>query len=102
MRIFTYDDLIPIFHICEDLVLIFYTCEDLVPILHTCEDLVPILYICENMLHVHVSILHIVLVFHTLKNRSGRVLDSRPKGRGFEPHWRHCAVVIEQDTFILA
>ena len=33
---------------------------------------------------------------------SGRVLDSRPKGRGFEPHRRHCAVVLEQDTFILA
>ena len=23
---------------------------------------------------------------------SGRVLNSRPKGRGFEPHWRHCVV----------
>ena len=33
---------------------------------------------------------------------SGRVLDSRPKGSGFEPHRRHCAVVLEQDTFILA
>ena len=33
---------------------------------------------------------------------SGRVLDSRPKGRGFEPHWRHCVVVLEPDTFILA
>ena len=33
---------------------------------------------------------------------SGRVLDSRKKGRGFEPHWRHCIVVLEQDTFILA
>ena len=33
---------------------------------------------------------------------SGRVLDSRPKGSGFEPHRRHCVVVIEQDTFILA
>ena len=33
---------------------------------------------------------------------SGRVLDSRPKGSGFEPHWRHCVVVLEQDTFILA
>ena len=21
---------------------------------------------------------------------SGRVLDSRPRGRGFEPHWCHC------------
>ena len=33
---------------------------------------------------------------------SGRVLDSRPKGRGFEPHQCHCVVVLEQDTFILA
>ena len=33
---------------------------------------------------------------------SGRVLDSRPRGRGFEPQERHCVVVLEQDTFILA
>ena len=33
---------------------------------------------------------------------SGRVLDSRPKGRGFEPHRHHGVVVLEQDTFILA
>ena len=33
---------------------------------------------------------------------SGRVLDTRPRGRGFEPHQRHCVVVLEQDTFILA
>ena len=33
---------------------------------------------------------------------SGRVLDSRPRGCGFEPHLRHCVVVLEQDTFILA
>ena len=24
---------------------------------------------------------------------SGRVLDSRPRGRGFESHWCHCVVV---------
>ena len=24
-----------------------------------------------------------------------RVLDSRPRGRGFEPHWRHCVVIFE-------
>ena len=23
---------------------------------------------------------------------SGRVLDSKPRGRGFESHWRHCVV----------
>ena len=33
---------------------------------------------------------------------SGRVLDWRPKGRGFEPRRRHFVVVFEQDTFILA
>ena len=33
---------------------------------------------------------------------SGRVLDSRQKGRGFEPYRGHCVVVLEQDTFILA
>ena len=33
---------------------------------------------------------------------SGRVLDSRQRGRRFEPHRRHCVVVLEQDTFILA
>ena len=33
---------------------------------------------------------------------SGRVLDSRPRGRGLEPHRHHCVVVLEQDTFILA
>ena len=33
---------------------------------------------------------------------SGRVLDPRPRVSGFEPHRRHCVVVLEQDTFILA
>ena len=33
---------------------------------------------------------------------SGRVLDSRPRGRGFEPHRCHCIAVLEQDTFIIA
>ena len=33
---------------------------------------------------------------------SGRVLDSRPKGRGFKPHRRHYVVALEQDTFMLA
>ena len=30
---------------------------------------------------------------------SGRVLDSRPRSRGFEPHRRHCVVVLEQDIY---
>ena len=37
-----------------------------------------------------------------MRGLSGRVLDWRPRGRGFEPHRRHCVVVLEQDTFILA
>ena len=37
-----------------------------------------------------------------LGERSGSVLDSRPRGRKFEPHRRHCVMVLEQDTFILA
>ena len=45
-------------------------------------------------------------IFHLIRKGaqwlSGRVLDSRPKGLGFEPHRRHCFVVLEQDTFIPA
>ena len=33
---------------------------------------------------------------------NGRVLDSGPRGCWLEPHRRHCVVVLEQDTFILA
>ena len=42
------------------------------------------------------------ILFGGAQWHSGRVLDSRPKGSGFEPHRRHCVVVLEQDTFILA
>ena len=28
---------------------------------------------------------------------SGRVLDSRPKGRGFKPHQRHCVVSLRKN-----
>ena len=35
---------------------------------------------------------------HTgVRERSGRVLDSRPKGRGFEPHRRHCVVSLSKN-----
>ena len=30
---------------------------------------------------------------------SGRVLDSRLKGRGFEPHWRHCVVSLSKNIY---
>ena len=32
------------------------------------------------------------------------MLDSRPKGRGFEPHWRHCVVSLSKNinpSFVL-
>ena len=43
-----------------------------------------------------------LILFHIYREPSGRVLDSRPRGRGFETHRRYCVVVLEQDTFILA
>ena len=49
-----------------------------------------------------VKLYNIMFLYDTHASACGRVLDSRPKGRGFEPHWRHCVVVLEQDTFILA
>ena len=45
---------------------------------------------------------HIIMMDQGAQWLSGRVLDSRPKGSGFEPQRRHCVVVLEQDTFILA
>ena len=47
---------------------------------------------CENMPY----------TFNLSQWLSGCVLDSGPRGRGFEPYQRHGLVVFEQDTFILA
>ena len=33
---------------------------------------------------------------------SGRVLDLRQRGRGFQPNRFHCLVFLKQDTLILA
>ena len=30
---------------------------------------------------------------------NGRVIDWRPRGREFEPHRRHCVMVLEQDIY---
>ena len=30
------------------------------------------------------------------RERSSRVLDSRPRGRKFEPHWLHCVVSLSK------
>ena len=55
--------------------------------------------LCEYRIILNVLI---VCLFQGAQWPSGRVLDSRPKDSGFEPHRRHCVVVLEQDTFILA
>ena len=49
-----------------------------------------------------VSVLYCYKLNGMLWEFSGRVLDSRPRGGGLEPHQRDCVVVLEQDTFILA
>ena len=36
------------------------------------------------------------------RERSGSVVECLTRDRGVEPHRRHCVVVLEQDTFILA
>ena len=43
-----------------------------------------------------------IFVFVGAQWLSGRVLDLRLRGRGFESHQEYCVVVLEQDTFILA
>ena len=54
--------------------------------------------------HIQASILFMCLQQMGVQWLSGRVLDSRPRGCGIEPHRSkiHCVVVHEQDTFILA
>ena len=34
----------------------------------------------------------------TVQWLSGRVLDWRPRGRGFEPHWHHCVVSLSKNV----
>ena len=67
--------------------------------------LIPLLFPLENVVF-FLHLLHIFKMHFRLDKGaqwlSGRVLDSRPKGGGFKPHQRHCVVVLEQDTFILA
>ena len=36
------------------------------------------------------------------RERSGSVVECLTRDRGAAPHWRHCVLVLEQDTFILA
>ena len=66
--------------------------QDFNPLLNnvsTKKDVENVLTLTENLKYQHKGVQWL----------SGRVLDSRPKGRRFE---LHCVVVLEQDTFILA
>ena len=56
------------------------------------------LYIMQNALNLQqeehsCKILYIYLN-NVFRGLSGRVLDSRPRGRGFEPHQRDCVVCL--------
>ena len=39
----------------------------------------------------------VMLPLLLVRERSGRVLDSRRRGGGFEPHWRHCIVSLSKN-----
>ena len=63
------------------------------------------------IINIIINIIIIIIIIITISTTTikkgaqwlcGRVLDSRPRGRRFEPHRRQCGVVLEQDTFILA
>ena len=48
------------------------------------------------------SLTDVLVIFYLLLHKgaqwlSGRVLDLRPKGRGFEPHRRHCVVSLSKN-----
>ena len=60
---------------------------------------------CLSMYHKKDARLKRVILYLEVRGAqwlSGRELDSRPRGRGVEPHRRHCVVVLEKDIFILA
>ena len=39
--------------------------------------------------------------FRPCEEHSGRVLESRSRGFGFEPHWRHCVVSLSKTLYPL-
>ena len=68
-------------------------CEELVSSLHTRAKIAPVLHMCDQYLQI------LLLYTSMIKGAqwlSGRVLDLRPKGRGFEPHRRESQ---EDSTF---
>ena len=51
----------------------------------------------HQALHVSIDLLQFIPARMGAQWLSGRALDSRPKGRGFEPHRRHCVVSLSKN-----
>ena len=57
----------------------------------------------RSALFAHTKIVSMTRTYHKVNHKlgaqwlSGRVLDSRPKGCGFEPHRRHCVVSLSKN-----
>ena len=60
--------------------------------------LIVFLDVLKNILGVRNYFEHLqsIELCENLRERSGRVFDSRPRGRGFEPHRRHCVMVLRK------
>ena len=43
-----------------------------------------------------IMIFFLSISYDIFRDHSGRVLDSRPRDRGFEPHLRHCVVSLSK------
>ena len=54
-------------------------------------------YHSKNHVIPHSVIVAILDIISEAQWLSGRVLDSRPRGRGFEPHQRHCVVSLSKN-----
>ena len=54
----------------------------------------------EELIRKHMkTIVEVSISFHTIQGGqwlSGRVLDLRPRGNGFEPHGHHCVVSLSK------
>ena len=53
--------------------------------------------IFQNLSLLYISSTYYILSCKGAQWLSGRVLDSRPRGRGFEPHRRHCVVSLSKN-----
>ena len=68
-------------------------------LLSRANDTIKYVTIQNNTVYCFISsyLRHLQNTFKGAQWLSGRVLDSRPKGRGFEPHRRHCVVSLSKN-----